>query len=71
MEDLTENTQHQEAIKQIASRITDMNKLTIAQYVQDANSLSILWGMGINFIQGYFLQEPQPELNYDFTEMTG
>ena len=71
MEGLTENTQHQEAIKQIASRVSEMNKLTIAQFVQDANSLSILWGMGINFIQGYFLQEPQPELNYDFTEMTG
>jgi diguanylate cyclase (GGDEF)-like protein/PAS domain S-box-containing protein len=71
MEDLTENPQHQEAIKQIASKVSGMNKLTVAQYVQDANSLSILWGMGINFIQGYFLQEPQPELNYDFTEMTG
>ncbi len=71
MEDLAENTQHQEAIRQLASKVSGMNKLTIAQYVQDANSLSILWGMGINFIQGYFLQEPQPELNYDFTEMTG
>ena len=71
MEDLTENTQHQEAIKQIAGKAADMDKLTIAQFVQDANSLSILWGMGVNFIQGYFLQEPQPDMHYDFTEMTG
>jgi len=27
--------------------------------------------MGINFIQGNFLQEPLPDLNYDFTSMSG
>ena len=71
MENLSENPQNQEIIQKIAERAAEMGKLTIAQFVPDATSLSILWGMGINFIQGHFLQEPAAEMNYDFTEMTG
>ena len=47
------------------------DQFTITQFVKDANSLSLLWGMGVNFIQGYFLQEPQPDMNYDFTGIAG
>jgi len=71
MEDLAENIQNQEHIKMIADKSTELGKLTIAQHVPNAASLSILWGMGINFIQGHFLQEPAPDMDYDFTEMSG
>ena len=71
MENLAENPQNQESIKNIAEQATELGKLTIAQHVPDATSLSLLWGMGVNFIQGYFLQEPLPEMEYDFTEMSG
>ena len=71
MNDLAENPQNQETIRKLADQASELGKLTIAQFVKDANSLSILWGMGVNFIQGYFLQEPQPEMNYDFTDIAG
>jgi EAL domain-containing protein (putative c-di-GMP-specific phosphodiesterase class I) len=71
MDNLAENTHNQDTIKQLTEQATELGKLTIAQHVPDAGSLSILWGMGINFIQGYFLQEPLPEMEYDFTEMSG
>ena len=71
IEDLAENTQNQEAIQKITELATERGKLTITQFVPDAASLSILWGMGVNFIQGYFLQEPSPIMNYDFTDMGG
>jgi EAL domain-containing protein (putative c-di-GMP-specific phosphodiesterase class I) len=71
MEDLAENPQNQESIKKIAEQAAELGKLTIAQHVPDAGSLSLLWGMGVNFIQGYFLQEPSPDMEYDFTEMSG
>ena len=71
MNDLTENPQNQETIKRIAARATELGKFTIAQHVPDASSLSVLWGMGVNFIQGHFLQEPLPEMEYDFTEISG
>ncbi len=71
MEELSTSTENQEAVKAITEKAMEMNKLTIAQCVQDATSLSVLWGMGINFIQGNFLQEPSPDLDYDFTSMAG
>ena len=71
MEELSSSTENQEAVKAITEKAMELNKLTIAQCVQDATSLSVLWGMGINFIQGNFLQEPSPNLDYDFTSMAG
>ena len=71
MEDLSGSAENQEAVKKITESAMELNKLTIAQCVQDATSLSVLWGMGINFIQGNFLQEPEPNLEYDFTSMAG
>ncbi|HEB81617.1 MAG TPA: EAL domain-containing protein [Gammaproteobacteria bacterium] len=71
MENLTENPQNQDTIKRMSEQAGELGKLTIAQHVPDATSLSILWGMGVNFIQGYFLQEPMPVMEYDFTEMSG
>ena len=71
MDDLADNPQSQEKIKNITEQVSTSGKLTIAQFVKDANSLSLLWGIGVNFIQGYFLQEPQAEMNYDFTDIAG
>jgi len=71
MDNLADNPQNQESIKSIAEQAAELGKFTIAQHVPDATSLSLLWGMGVNFIQGYFLQEPLPDMEYDFTEMSG
>ena len=71
MDELADNPQNQETIKKITEQASEFGKFTIAQFVKDANSLSLLWGMGVNFIQGYFLQEPQPAMNYDFTDIAG
>ena len=71
MTDILENEKNQESVQHLSNKANDLGKLTIAQHVQDVNSLSLLWGMGIHFIQGYVLQEPQPHLDYDFTEMAG
>ena len=71
MDNLADNPQNQESIKNLAEKAAELGKLTIAQHVPDATSLSLLWGMGVNFIQGYFLQEPLPQMEYDFTEMSG
>ena len=71
MDDLAENTKNQDKIRQLTEHAEKLGKYTIAQHVPDASSLSILWGLGVNFIQGYFLQEPLPEMEYDFTEMSG
>lgn len=69
MEDLPSSQENQETIRSLTDMAHSMNKLVIAQHVGDPNSLSVLFGMGVNYIQGNFLQEPAEELAYDFSAM--
>lgn len=69
MENLSTSNENQDAVKAITDKAVEKNILTIAQCVQDASSLSALWGLGINYIQGNFLSEPSPSLDFDFTSM--
>jgi len=64
---LSSNRENQAMVKSITEMAHSMGKLTIAEFVQDANSLAILWQCGVNYIQGYYLQEPDAALNYDFS----
>ena len=65
---LAQDEQHQETVQSIIQTAHSMGKLTIAEFVQDANSLALLWQFGVNYIQGHFLQEPSTALDYDFTD---
>ena len=68
MKGLIQNAENQEKIKSISDEVSNKNIQTIAAFVEDANSLAILWQSSINFIQGHFLQQPEVEMKYDFTE---
>ncbi len=65
---LPQSVEHQEKVKAIAEEAGSKNIQTIAAFVEDANSLAVLWQCSVNFIQGHFLQQPGAELNYDFEE---
>ena len=65
---LSENRDDQAAITRLAGYAKSHKIQTIAQFVQDPASLAFLWQRGINYIQGYYLQRPDAELNYDFTQ---
>lgn len=64
---LASDDQNQETVQSIIQTAHSMGKLTIAEFVQDANSLALLWQFGVNYIQGHFLQEPSTTLDYDFS----
>ena len=64
---LASDTDNQAMVKSILDTAKSMNKQCIAEYVEDAHSLAVLWQSGIHFIQGHFLQEPSAELDYDFS----
>jgi EAL domain-containing protein (putative c-di-GMP-specific phosphodiesterase class I) len=46
-----------------------MNIGTIAESVQDPSSLPTIWQFGVEYIQGYFLQEPDAAMSYDFNQL--
>ncbi len=64
---LATNKDNQAVVKSILETARSMNKMCVAEFVQDAHSLAVLWQSGINYIQGNFLQEPSATLDYDFT----
>lgn len=63
---LAQSVEHQEKVKEISSQATEHGMQSIAAFVEDANSLAVLWQCGVDFIQGHFLQQPESELSYEF-----
>lgn len=63
---IAQSEENQARVKEITAMAQEVNRKTIAEFVEDANTLSTLWSCGIDYIQGYFLQEPGTEMNYDF-----
>lgn len=57
----------QDALKEMVASAHSQGKLTIAPFVESAAMLSTLWQIGVNYIQGYYLQAPTEKMNYDFS----
>lgn len=66
-EELATSPEHQERIREIASKARELGKQTIANFVQDASSMTILFGAGIDYAQGHFLAQAGPQMDYDFS----
>jgi len=66
MVDLPKNKENQDKIREICDLAHRSNKLTVAEFVEDAASMSILFSCGVNFVQGNFLQEPEKVMAYEF-----
>lgn len=57
--DLPKNQENQQRVREICAQATENKRMTIAEWVQDAASTSILFSSGVHFVQGNFLQEPE------------
>jgi len=69
MTDLAVRQEKQDSLNELTSLALSYEVKTIAIGVEDANSLAILWTVGVNYTQGYFLQEPSPDISYDFNSV--
>ena len=66
MEDLPGNADNQARIREMAGKARELGKTTIAEFVQDAGSMSILFGAGVDYAQGHFLAASGPNMDYEF-----
>lgn len=66
MHDLANDQEQQAMVKSITEMAHSMGKTTIAEFVEDASSLAVLWQCGVNYIQGHFLQAPGEAMDFDF-----
>lgn len=53
------NEELQQRIRQIVDVAQKRRVQTIAERVEDANTMAVLFQLGVQFVQGYFVQEPQ------------
>lgn len=59
MADLPQHPESQKKIAEICQQSKELKRQTIAEWVEDATSTSLLFACGVDFVQGNFLQIPQ------------
>lgn len=65
---LSNDSQGDEAFYNLAQQLKSLNKTIIAPQLEDTRVMSKLWKAGVNYVQGYYLQKPRHEMEYDFFE---
>jgi diguanylate cyclase (GGDEF)-like protein len=63
---LASRKENQAQVKGIVRIAAEQGKKCIAECVEEAGDLALLWQYGVDFIQGNFVQEPSKQLGYDF-----
>lgn len=65
--DFARTREHSEKISEITARAQAANIRTIAEFVADANSMSLLFSAGVDYVQGEFVGPAGPVMNFDFS----
>ena len=59
VQDLAGNFETQGMVKKLVEQAIKLKIETIAERVEDANTMAVLWQLGVQFIQGYFVNAPE------------
>ncbi|MCZ6499292.1 MAG: EAL domain-containing protein [Gammaproteobacteria bacterium] len=65
MQGIAGNSNLQDKVRELVRAAHDSRVLTIAEQVQDANTMATLWQLGVEYMQGYYVQEPNVVLADD------
>lgn len=56
-----------DSLTALLTQIREGGRKSIVPFVETASILSVLWQAGADYIQGYYLQRPMPNMSYDFS----
>jgi diguanylate cyclase (GGDEF)-like protein len=59
MQGLSADQDKQARVKSVVELARKSKSVTIGERVQDANTMAVLWQLGVEFIQGYFVNAPE------------
>ncbi|ANO50885.1 EAL domain-containing protein [Woeseia oceani] len=59
MHSLTSDTEMQENVRRLAAAAEERRILTIAERVENANAMAVLFQLGVHFMQGHYVHEPE------------
>ena len=59
MQGLTGNEELQQRVRALVEAATRRNVQTVAERIEDANTMAVVWQLGVQYIQGYFVHAPE------------
>lgn len=59
MHTLTTDTKMQDSVQKVAAAADQRNIETIAERVENANAMAVLFQLGVHFMQGHYVHEPE------------
>ncbi len=59
MQGLAASPEQQHRVRSIAAVAASHNVQTVAERIEDANTMAVVWQLGVQFIQGYFVHAPE------------
>ncbi|HET7687813.1 MAG TPA: EAL domain-containing protein [Candidatus Macondimonas sp.] len=59
LQEVTESQEAQGRIRQIVEHAERHDIRVIAGHVENANALAVLWQLGVHYLQGHYVQEPE------------
>ena len=65
MQGLAADKPLQDRVHAIVQEAKSRDIVTIAERVEDANTMAVLWQLGVHYIQGYQVREPEVVLSTD------
>jgi len=59
MQGLAGSPEQQQRVRAIAEAAARRGILTVAERIEDANTMAVVWQLGVQYIQGYFVHAPE------------
>lgn len=66
IQELGSDKKQDEQFLSLVKGLSEMGKITIAPLVEDTRAMVTLWKAGVSYVQGYYLQPPREQMDYDF-----
>ena len=63
IQNLATSDQDQLFVKALTDVAKGLGKITVAEFVEDAETLSLLQDFGVDFAQGYYIGRPSPQMS--------
>jgi EAL domain-containing protein (putative c-di-GMP-specific phosphodiesterase class I)/GGDEF domain-containing protein len=59
MQGLTDSLELQQKVKALVEAAANKKIQTVAERIEDANTMAVVWQLGVQYIQGYFVHSPE------------
>lgn len=68
LENFAQESANQDRVGEVVQHAKQADMAVIVPNVENAASLQVLWPLGVDFVQGDFIQAPQESLEFDFAQ---